>query len=261
MNTTLSRRDAARLCAGAICGATLIRPRPTLGQSATPQQFDVSTVRPSSADPASSSGITTGNGRIHGENVTLKRCIMGAYGVGQHQIVGGPDWMDSEHFDIQAKVDQPIDDDVLMVMLQGLLADRFKLALHRETKTASAFVLEVDKKGSKLEKAEGGDSNTTTSASKIGGITMSIKNTDMDSFCRILARTMDLPVVNNTQLKGLFNFTLHWTPDTATPSKHEAADDVSIFTALPEQLGLRLRSAKAPVEVLVIDHIEKPSEN
>ena len=260
MDTTISRRDATRLCAGAICGAALLRPRATLGQSATPPQFDVSTVRPSSADPASSSGITTGHGRIHGENVTLKRCIMGAYGVGQHQIVGGPDWMDSEHFDIQAKVDQPIDDDVLMVMLQGLLADRFKLALHRETRTASAYVLEVDKKGSKLEKAEGGDSDTTTSTGKTGRITMSIKNTDMDAFSKILAR-MDLPVVNNTQLKGLFNFTLHWTPDTATPSKHEAADDVSIFTALREQLGLRLRSAKAPVEVLVIDHLEKPSES
>jgi uncharacterized protein (TIGR03435 family) len=83
----------------------------------------------------------------------------------------------------------------------------------------------------------------------------------MDSLVRILARRIDLPVANGTELKGSFNFALHWTLATAAPSKDASVDDVSIYTALQEQLGLRLRSAKAPMEVLVIDHIERPSEN
>ena len=91
---------------------------------------------------------------------------MGAYGVGPHQISGGPDWVQSDRFEILAKADQPVDDDdVLMAMLRGLLADRFKLALHRETKTMPAFVLEVAKKGPKLERAEAGEAGTNTSSS------------------------------------------------------------------------------------------------
>lgn len=208
-----------------------------------------------------SSGIYTGHGRLDAENVTLKRCIMGAYGVGPHQIIGGPGWVQTEAFDIQAKTDQPIDDDaVLNEMLQRLLADRFKLVLHRETRTISALVLETGKSGPKLKKAEGGESSTNTWTDK-NGVSIEAKNTDMDLFAQVLAREMDLPVVNETELKGLFDFKLHWTPENLRPSDDSGKDEVSIFTALEEQLGLRLHSAKAPVEVLVIEQVEKPSEN
>src|SRR5205814_4954299 len=92
------------------------------GQSAVGPQFEATSVRPSNADPNSSSGIGTGHGRLDASNVTLKRCIMGAYGVGPLQVSGGPDWLDSDRFEISAKADQPINDDaVLMVMLQSLL--------------------------------------------------------------------------------------------------------------------------------------------
>jgi len=83
----------------------------------------------------------------------------------------------------------------------------------------------------------------------------------MDAFAQILARKMDLPVVNHTGLSGIFNFNLRWTLDSAPPSDRQTADNVSIYAALPEQLGLRLRAAKAPVEVLAIDHVEKPTPN
>lgn len=235
-------------------------PWPT-GQPAVVQEFEVATVKPSKADSTSTSGIKTGHGRLDAENVTLKRCIMGAYGVGPQQIAGGADWMDSDRFDILAKADQPINEDsVLMVMLQRLLADRFKLALHREKKTISAFVLEADKKGPKLEKAEAGEASTNTSSSNTG-VTIYARNTDMDLFAKVLSRKLDLPVVNHTGLEGIFNFKLHWTPDSAMGANHGATDEVSIFTGIQEQLGLRLRSEKTPVEVLVIDHVEKPSEN
>jgi uncharacterized protein (TIGR03435 family) len=267
MKNAVSRRDAARLCVAAACSAALLHRRTAFAQTATtpavaPPEFEVATIKPSNFDPSNyTSGIKTGYGRLDGQNVTLRRCIMGAYGVGPHQVVGGPDWIDSQRFDIQAKADQPIDDDaILNQMLQSLLADRFKLTLHLEARATSAYVLEVDKKGQKLEVSQGGESVTNTSTGRGGRVSMEIRNTDMDMFAKVLSRAMDLPVVNETGLTGLFNFTLHWTPDNMQPSA-QTADDVSIFTGIQEQLGLRLRAAKAPIEVLVIDHAEMPTPN
>jgi uncharacterized protein (TIGR03435 family) len=230
-------------------------------QSAATQRFEVASIKLSSASADSTSGIATGHGRVDGNNVTLKRCIMGAYGVGPSQIAGGPDWLESERYEILAKADRPTNDDaVLMMMLQGLLAERFKLALHRETRTISSYVLEVAKNGPKLEKAPPGEAGTNTSTSNTA-VTIDAHNTDMDAFARILGRKTDLPVVNRTGLDGIFNFRLHWTPESAMAAKGGATEGPSVFTALQEQLGLRLRAQKAPVEFLVIDHAEKPSAN
>jgi uncharacterized protein (TIGR03435 family) len=223
--------------------------------------FEVASIKPSNADPTASSGIDTAHGRLNAHYVTLKRCIMGAYNVGPHEISGGPNWLDSDRYEILAKAGQPIQDDaVLMVMLQGLLAARFHLVLHRETRTIPAFVLEVAKNGPKLEKAAAGEARTNTSTSNTG-VMIEALHTDLDAFARILARRVDLPVVNQTGLDGAFNIKLSWTPDSARPRDAGAMEGASIFTAIQEQLGLRLRSQKAPVEILVIDHAEKPSEN
>ncbi len=231
------------------------------GQSANTPRFEVASVKPSRADSHSSSGIKTSHGRLDGENVTLQRCIVGAYGVGPHQILGGPDWLTSERFQIAAIAGQPADDDaVLMVMLQGLLADRFKLVLHRETKTMRAYALEVAAKGPKLEKAGLGESVTNTSSGN-SGVIIDIRHTGMDSFAKILSRKLERPVVNHTGLEGLFNFKLQWMPESFKPGETVPPDGPSIFTAIQEQLGLRLVSQKMPVEMLVIDHAEKPSEN
>ena len=227
-------------------------------------RFEVAAIRPSGAADASSSGISTGHGLLHGDNVTLERCIIGAYGVGPQQVVGGPDWIATDRWDIRAKAGTAdAGDHVLDLMLQSLLADRFRLALHRDTRTMSAYVLEVDAKGPKMEKAEQGES--VTNAHTISGdhprVTIDVRNTGMDMFAQILSRSMDLPVVNQTCLQGIYNFTLSWTPDNLRAAGQSSADDVTIFTAIREQLGMKLRAAKAPVEVLVVDHAEKPSEN
>jgi uncharacterized protein (TIGR03435 family) len=126
----------------------------TLAQQAGAKQFEVASIKRSNGD-GQSSGINTGNGRINAQSVTLKRCIMGAYGVGPNQIVGGPDWLDAERFDIQAKAEERLGDRGLMELLQNLLTERFKLAIHRESKPIPAYVLEVAKNGSKLTKSEG----------------------------------------------------------------------------------------------------------
>jgi uncharacterized protein (TIGR03435 family) len=197
-------------------------------------------------------------------NSTLKRCIMVAYGVGPNQIFGGPDWLDSDRFEIAAKAEEPTDDDgVLMAMVQTLLAERFKLALHRETRMIQAYVLGVARNGPKLEKADAGESRTSTSSN--GTMTTAeAQHVTMDGFAKVLARRMDLPVVNQTGLEGVFNIKLQWTPEDSRPPRPgeaTAMEGPSIFTAIQEQLGLRLRGQKAPVEVLVIDHAERPTEN
>jgi uncharacterized protein (TIGR03435 family) len=228
------------------------------GQPAVTQRFEVASVRPINTDQLNgSSGGKSSRGRLTMSNVTLKRCIMGAYGVGPNQIFGGPEWLDSDHFEIVAKAEEPVGDGILMAMLQTLLAERFKLSIHRETKTIQALVLELSKNGPKLEKAEDGESTTNSGRGLVNA-----RNTTMDRFAEVLSRQMDLPVVNRTGLEGVFNLKLEWTPESAKPIKDGAAmEGPSIFTAIQQQLGLRLRSQKAPVEILAIDHAEKPSEN
>ena len=222
-----------------------------------PPAFEVISVKPSNAD-ANSSGIDTRNGRIHGYNVTLRRCIMGAYGVGPNQIIGGPDWLDTDRFEINAKVDENVGGRILNTMFQTLLAERFKLVLHREMKPADAYVLELRDNRHKLEK--GNDEGATTDNGR-GHIVA--RNASMDRFAEILSRQMDRPVVNRTGLDGVFNINLQWTPDSrsARPDDIAANQPPTIFTAIQEQLGLRLRAQKVPVEVIVIDHAEKPEPN
>jgi uncharacterized protein (TIGR03435 family) len=220
--------------------------------------FEVASIKPSTAD-AGSSGFESRKGRLHGANVTLMRSIMGAYGVGPNQVIGGPDWLDSDRFEITAKAEEPVGDGILMKMLQSLLAERFKLALHREMKPIDAYVLEVRNNGAKLEKGDGKGATTNNGRGNIVAT-----NASMDRFAEILSRQMDRPVVNQTGLQGVFNLTLQWTPDSgrpANPQNGAAIEGPSIFTAIQEQLGLRLRAQKVPVEVLVIDHAEKPDAN
>jgi len=217
---------------------------------AQPPRFEVASIKPSKAE-AGSSGFDTDGGRLAGQNVTLKRCIMGAYGVGPNQIVGGPDWLESDRFEIIAKADGSPASRTLMQMLQTLLADRFHLALHRESRPIQAYMIEVAKNGPRLEKGDGNGSSTQNRRGDIDAT-----NITMDRLAEVLSRQMDLPVVNHTGLEGAFNLRLQWSPEYA-----RTAEGTSIFAAIQEQLGLHLRSQKTPVEVLVIDHAERPSEN
>ena len=209
-------------------------------------RFDVASIRPGRPDQPKS-GVTTGKGQLRIENETLKRCLMGAYSVGPNQILGGPPWVETDLFVIHAQAEDPIDDDaVIMVMLQNLLKDRFRLEAHRESRTIRAYVLESGK-APKLQKSAGGESNTNWGRTRIDA-----KATTMDHVAEVLSRQLDFPVVNQTGIEGVFDVKLEWSNAEAGPS---------IFTAIQEQLGLRLTSRKAPVNIIVIDHVEKPTEN
>ncbi|MGA3205272.1 MAG: TIGR03435 family protein [Bryobacteraceae bacterium] len=225
------------------------------GQSAPAPRFEVASVKPSMAGPGRSTGVATGHGRVTVGNETLKRCIMGAFNVGPHQIAGGPAWLDSDRFEIAAKSERAEDnDEVLMAMLRTLLAERFQLVVHRETRTVQALVLEVAKNGPKLEKAADGPATTENGRGLIDA-----KVITMNRFAQVLSRQMELPVVDRTGLEGSFNLKLEWAPETVKPDAMESRP--SIFSAVQQQLGLRLESRKVAMEILVIDHAEKPSEN
>ena len=221
-------------------------------------RFEVASIKPS-ADPTRNNFNNTGKGRLSMTNVTLQRCIVGAYGIGPNLIVGGPDWLDSDRYVITAKAEEAVGDHELMAMLRTLLAERFRLAVHRETRMARVYVLEVAKNGPKLEKSEGEQFRTSNGRGLIEA-----RGATMDGFAERLSRQTDLPVVNQTGLDGAYNLKLEWTPEsqrTVKAGELPADTGVSLFTAIQQQLGLRLRPQKAPVEMLVIDHAEKPSEN
>jgi uncharacterized protein (TIGR03435 family) len=225
-------------------------------QTGASQHFEVATVKPAGEEEirSGSSGCSTGHGREVCRNVTLKRCIVGSLHIGPGQVVGGPGWIDSDRFDIEAKAGQAVEDDVLDAMMQALLQERFHLAFHRENRNLQALVLEVAKSGPKLEKASGGEAVTDG-----GHGSLTLKNTTMDGLAERLARVTELPVVNRTSIDGAFNMKLVWTPEGDNPKS--PGSPPSLFTAIQEQLGLRLQAQKAPVSVLVVDHAEKPGEN
>jgi uncharacterized protein (TIGR03435 family) len=220
-------------------------------------RFEVATVRPTSeAEQASgNSGVTTGKGRYSGKSLTLKEYLMRSYGVAPNQIVGGPDWLGTARWDIQAKAEQPTDDDdLIMQMLQALLAERFQLTMRRENRDMRAYVLEIAKNGLKAPKsAPGTEHNTNYGRGKLEAT-----GTTLPHLAQRLGRQLDLPVVDKTGLEGAFDFKLHWTPDGA---KADPSAPPGIFTAIQEQLGLRLTGGRAPVETLVIVSAERPSEN
>jgi uncharacterized protein (TIGR03435 family) len=224
--------------------------------------FDAASIKPSDAPNGNSSGIDTDNGLLRAQNVTLKRCINGAYGLPEAQILGGPKWIDELRYEIVAKTSEHAGENGLMVMLQDLLADRFQLKLHHETRTVSGYELTLAKGGVKASPSEPG-TDSATDTSKRGG-RMDAKACSMSRLALKLADILGAPVSDATNASGKFNFSLRWVPDDlqAKPgASSDAPAGPSLFTALQEQLGVRLEARKVPVDVLVIDQAELPSEN
>jgi uncharacterized protein (TIGR03435 family) len=186
-----------------------------------------------------------------------------------YQLSGGTASIEDEPYDIVAKAESPVEDDQLMLMLRRLLADRFKLKFHRESKEMQGYALVVGKNGPKLHEVElAGKGWARNRVGAIEGQEISTVR-----LAEILAGRLGHPVVDLTGIKGVFDLKLSWTPDTSTvrnPAENKespAAESMSdpsgpsIFTALQEQLGLKLEARKVPADIIVIDHVERPSEN
>jgi uncharacterized protein (TIGR03435 family) len=226
-----------------------------------------------------------------GTNVSLKLLIQMAYGIRQDLISGGPGWVESERFDVDAKVAGPDVDALKKLspeqrrpMLQSALADRFKLKVHTETKQLPVYELVVAKGGSKLKEAapddtypngiKGPDGTSRAGMMRMGPGQLTGQGITMSSLVNLLSSQLQRTVIDKTGLTAKYDLELNWTPEQGSDSMFKGADSSqqrtdaasdssgpSIFTALQEQLGLRLQSAKGPVETLVIDHVEMPSEN
>jgi uncharacterized protein (TIGR03435 family) len=227
-------------------------------EPASAPSFEVAAIKPSPDPTGSSSGIFETKGRIEARNVTLRRCIRGAYDIAEAQIVGGPKWIDQDRFYIEAKAAVPADDPELMLMLRTLLAERFKLVLHEEKRVVSGYQLVLGKSGLKAQSS----ASKENSAGNLGRGRLEAKGYSMSQLAIKLAEVLHAPVIDRTGLTGKFDFNLRWTPDEMqTSPSQDAASGPSIFSALQEQLGLKLEAGKIPGNVLVIDSAEKPSAN
>jgi uncharacterized protein (TIGR03435 family) len=210
--------------------------------------------------------ITMSGGGIHGVTLsdtalTLLNLIEDAYALRRDQISGGPSWIDSDHYDVIAKAEGEgtLAGERAMQMLRTLLTDRFQLKVHRETKETPVFELVVGKGGPKLKASSADAKGRNFVSANSAGMHMEATNGTMEKLARQLSVTAGRPVIDKTSLAGYYAYTLDWLPANLTPQPD--SDIPSIFTAVQEQLGLKLESAKAPVEMLIIDRAEKPSEN
>jgi uncharacterized protein (TIGR03435 family) len=234
--------------------------------------FEVSTIKPSNpSTPGQSILVGRGGSNLFTTtNTTLNDLITFAYGIHVRQIIGAPSWVESEKYDISAKPEQPgiPNVDQLKTMVQKLLAERFGLAFHNEKRELSAYTINVGKNGPKMAKDDSGGLLPGFGGRGPGSI--GVRNSTMEEFAGFLqGRILDRPVVAQTGLKDKFDFTLDWRPDASQlppganasqlPPEVEARPD--IFTAIQEQIGLKLEAAKAPVNVFVVDKVQKPSDN
>jgi uncharacterized protein (TIGR03435 family) len=232
--------------------------------------FEVATIKPTKPGTPGKAITMRGPGQFATINTSLADLITFAYGVQIRQVTGGPSWLESDFYDITAKpeAEGTPSRKQLEGMLQKLLADRFKLAFHRDKKELPVYVIVVGKNGPKLTKSAG-DPNGLPGLFFRGLGSLPARNANMADLAGVLQSVvLERPVVDQTGLLGRFDFELKWTPDEnqfggqgARAKRDDPDAPPDLFTAMQEQLGLQLKSAKAPVDVLVIDRVEKPSEN
>ena len=225
--------------------------------------FAVATIRPSAAEVKfeHDGSIEVFGDTLRMKDVMVQSCIKWAYDV-QDSQVAGPGWIDSDRFDITAKSDRPANEDEMKRMLQGLLAERFGLAFHREQREMKALVLSVASGGAKLKPAAAPDDLPYHQNSANGTIAKSMPIREWANF---IAGPLQMPVVDETGLTGKYDFVIDFTGYIPEPGKNmdvRRPDATAILKAvLQDQLGLKLEGSRAKVEVMVIDRIEKPSAN
>jgi uncharacterized protein (TIGR03435 family) len=235
--------------------------------------FEVATIKPS--DPAKPQQIITLRGvEVITTNTTLHDLINLAYWLHPKQLAGAPPWTETEKFDMTGKPDLPGQPNVdqMKTMLQKLLADRFQLKFHFEKRDLAAYAIRPGKTGAKLMKSQADPKDLPGwgFGRNASGMIMTFRNSPLSQVAAVLQNSMDKPVVDQSGLTERYDFTVTFTPDPAQAAllggppppatdNPEAAPD--LFTAFQQQLGLKLESTRAPVDVMVIDKAEKPSEN
>jgi uncharacterized protein (TIGR03435 family) len=265
-------------------------------------EYEIVSIKPSQPGSRGRGGRGQPTDGLTMNNVTIQQLVLQAFGVLEDQVSGAPSWLGTERFDLNAKMDTALADELQKLsaedrgaarekMLQALLADRLKLTFHRETKERPIYSLLVAKNGPKLQTPDpnreitfpdgskrpisnGGEGRLAIMQLKPGEFTMMGYAVRMQSFASLLTTAMERPVLDKTELTGKYDITMKWNndesdspapaagqPSAAPPSRLADFFDGAIFTAIQAQLGLKLEPGKGPVEIIVIDHIERPSGN
>ena len=247
---------ASRLRAG-VC-LTTIALAVSSGAAQSPATFEaVSIKRNRTAETASDTNTTPG--RLSLANVTIQSVVLRAFGILNPQVVGAPDWVRNERYDILAVTGDGtvLTDDLRREYLQNLLADRFRFSFHRETREIRVYSLLPSRTGHKLVTHAGaGEYSMRVQPADDGRLRLRSTKGNMRRLTEILSGQLGELVVDRTGLSGDYDFTLEWAPSAMTNTA-----GASLFTAVVEQLGLRLESARQPMDVIVIDRIERPTED
>jgi uncharacterized protein (TIGR03435 family) len=229
------------------------------------QVFDVASIKPTGPNrPGVPFRVGPDSFSMHGR---LKDLIQQGYEVEDYQVAGAPEWVQTERYDVLAKAASAASPHEIRAMLKALLAERFRLKMHRETKTMTGYALTVDRNGAKLPPPKEGFAPDAQGVIQMGGGLMWARGASMRNLARGLRMELGVPVVDETKIAGNYDFKLRFEegnddlaekPDGPRVGGTPAAG--SVFTALKE-VGLRLESGKLPIEVLVIDSAERPTEN
>jgi uncharacterized protein (TIGR03435 family) len=262
MKDIMIRRMAALLASLSFAGATALGQSPSAEKGST---FEVASIRQNTSGGMQYTVRPTRAGFI-ATNMPLTFLIHLAYGLEGYQLVGAPAWA-TDRYDVTAKPAGATGKE-MRAMLQNLLADRFQLKVHKETRVGTEYALMVAKGGSKLKApgeascpAENGPSANPCGRLSWGQSALAGRRVDMQALVIVLAQKLGHKVVDETGLKGPFDLSLRWTPEGAVASPPPVDAPPSLLTALEEQMGLRLQTRKGPTEVVVVDHVERPSEN
>ena len=257
-----------------ICWALYLLTACGLGQA--PTAYTVASIKPNKSSDDRFMLRPQPGGGLTATGVTLKMLIMFAYGVAGYQISGAPSWIGTERWDIEAKT-EGVQGTVPLAQSQArlrrLLEDRFQLKTRRESRKMPIYALVATKGGPKLNPNPGNPAERKPVAS-FGFGSASFTDSSVASLAGRLTLYLDRPVLDQTGVKGSYDFTLKWTPapnessaqamglpPRADPGESTDSTGPSLFTALQEQLGLKLKPTKGPVDILAIEHVEKPSEN
>lgn len=285
MNNSMLRK---RICLNSLllAATALLLPALLAQQSgaAEPLVYEVASIKPADPDARGVRIMLTPGGGFKADNVRLRQLIEFAYNVQPFQIEGGPKWMNQEAYNVEAKAPrsgmteadmrQMTDEqrkkyeEEVRTRMQALLAERFQLAVRKETKEVPVYALVVAKNGPKLRESQvAGAEGKRMMRGRPGDL--EVESVGLDGLANFLARSLERPVTDKTGLTGKYDFRLQWTPEQRGPGGMEgpvgaATPDpmgASIFTAVQEQLGLRLESQKGMAEIVVIERAEKPTEN
>ncbi len=276
MNSSLSRKVALYSTLLAVA-ALATAANSASGQQGTPPPYDIVSIHPNNS-ATGSSRMSTNAGILTFTNVNIKQVLAYAYGIREGLISGLPAWAESAHFDISAKVAEPdmtalkaMSGEQRRAMFVPVLADRFGVIVHTETKTLPLYELVLDKGRPKFKEyvppaGEDAAKGPGLGAGSINmrGFNMTATGIPMKSLAETLSRQVDKTVIDKTGLSGKYNLELKFTPDgfRMNGGVVDPTDEApSIYTALQEQLGLKLVPAKGPVVMLVVDRLKMPTEN